>query len=103
LTAAVSLDFQRFPIYIGGPDQEDAMTFLEIVEVLVSTLIVYFALTQVVIPWAKGTLFFPLFRGNAGLEGRLKQAKQDLEDARIETEAEKIEKKAKGEKEKWNR
>ena len=84
-------------------DEGGSMTFLEIVEIIVVTLIVYFGLSQIFIPWAKGTLFFPMFRKTGEMAARLKHAKQDLEDTRLKAAADKIEKKAKEEKEKWKR
>jgi len=71
------------------------MIFLEIIEVVVATLIIYLGVTQVVIPWGKGTPFFPMFKRSQMLKERIKEANQKLEEAGLRNEAEKIEKKAK--------
>lgn len=77
------------------------MLLLEIIEVLVATLVVYIGITQVLLPWARGTMYFPMFRPARKLEKRIKEAKQALEEARLESEAEKLEGKIKKEQPQW--
>ncbi len=59
------------------------MVFLSLVEWVFSAVFILFILTQVVVPLWKGTKFFPFFRTKS-LEGELLDAKEQMEEVRLE-------------------
>ncbi len=59
------------------------MVFLTLLELVFSAVFLLFILTQVVIPLWKGTKFFPFFRTKS-LEGDLLDAKEQMEEVRLE-------------------
>ena len=72
------------------------MVFLEFVEIIIVALFLYFIITQVLIPLARGLPYFPAFRKSTKkLEGDLEAAKEEVEKARLEVMLVEEKKKAK--------
>ena len=71
--------------------------FLYWSEIVVAILFLLFVITQVLIPLAKGTPYFPAFRKSTKqLEEELEDAKEDVQKAKLETMV--VEEKEKAEK-----
>lgn len=66
---------------------------LALTEIVVSVLVFAFFVTQVVVPIWKGTILMPFFRRTAkDLERNLAEAKEELTEAEIESEIERLRK-----------
>lgn len=72
------------------------MVFLEMLELMVAGLVVFFVITQILIPLGRKTPYFPFFRSKMRkLETDLGQAKEGVEAARLEQETRRERAKAK--------
>lgn len=60
------------------------MIFLEFMEVVIAVLILIFFITQILIPLAKGTPYFPAFRKRKKLEEDLAEAREEVDKAELE-------------------
>ena len=59
--------------------------FLYWSEIVIAILFLLFVITQILIPLAKGTPYFPAFRKSTEkLEQELEEAKEDVEKAKLE-------------------
>ena len=63
---------------------------LKLLELLVTFFIIWTALTQIIVPFFRGTKIFPLFRKQNVLEEKLASKKQELHELGIEDEISKI-------------
>jgi hypothetical protein len=88
---------QLFNIKISELRREvRGMFFLEISEWVLAILVFLCAVTQILIPLARGTAYFPAFRKKrAKLEEKLVEAKEEVEETKLKLEIEKALKKGK--------
>lgn len=62
------------------------MVLVWLFEIVLWILIPTFVLTQVVIPILRGTATFPLFNRRRRLEAQLRQAREEVDQAKLEKE-----------------
>jgi hypothetical protein len=74
--------------------------FLAVLEFLFYVIGIMFVITQIVIPMYRGTLLFPAFRKRRKLEQMVEEAKEKLDEVKIEKTAEEIQKQIEKEKKK---
>jgi hypothetical protein len=74
--------------------------FLAVLECLVYVIGTVFVITQILIPTYRGTLLFPAFRNRRKLEQKVEEAKEKLDEVKIEKTAEEIQKQIEKEKKK---
>jgi hypothetical protein len=59
------------------------MILVELFEVVLWVLIPAFVITQVIVPILRGTATFPLFNRRRRLEAQLRQAREEVEQAKL--------------------
>ena len=69
------------------------MIFVEVLEVLVAVLFIWFCIAQIFLPLSRGTPVCPLFRKEAELEKNLEKVRQEVVEKKIQEEIETIKQK----------
>jgi hypothetical protein len=66
---------------------------LTVLELALAALLLWFFITQVILPFSRGTQPFPIFRREAKLAETLEEVKQKAEEKKLEEEIDTIKKK----------
>jgi hypothetical protein len=78
---------------LNATGKELPIMLLRVLETAVAVLLVWFFITQVLIPFFRGTKMFPLFLREAGLHKTLEEVKQKAVEKKLENEIKNIKKK----------
>ena len=72
--------------------------FLAVIELALLPLLIWFACTQVVLPILKRTTLLPMFNKRRAIEQKIEEARETLDEIRLEKELGKIKQQVKAEK-----